>query len=251
MNIKVYWFVSLFATLALVAVACSPTTATVSDEDPAQGAVSSETDSEEDAAPATDIPVDAGSSAGATIDVPDDVELIEGGEPPRSAEQEFETDFTRTTVLFSEILSGGPPKDGIPAVDDPKYISTSEADEWLKDVEPIALVEINGQARAFPIQILIWHEIVNAEVGGQPVSVTFCPLCNTAIAFNRELDSLVMDFGTTGRLRFSNLVMYDRQTETWWQQATGEAIIGEQVGKQLEYLPLSMISWQQFKDNYP
>ena len=169
----------------------------------------------------------------------------------RGADSEFSTDFSLSTVAFSEILSGGPPKDGIPAVNSPKYVSVSEADAWLEDVEPIALVEINGEARAFPIQILMWHEIANAEVGGQAVSVTFCPLCNTAIAFNRELDGLVMDFGTSGRLRFSNLIMYDRQTETWWQQATGEAIVGEQVGKQLEFLPISMIAWQQFKENFP
>ncbi|KAA3643348.1 MAG: DUF3179 domain-containing protein [Chloroflexi bacterium] len=177
--------------------------------------------------------------------------LVENpGEPPRGAESEFATDFTLSTVQFSDILSGGPPKDGIPAVDKPQYISVSEADEWLDDVEPIAVVEVNGEARAFPIQVLMWHEIANAEVGGQAVSVTFCPLCNTAIAFNRELDGLVMDFGTSGRLRFSNLIMYDRQTETWWQQATGEAIVGEQVGKQLEFLPMAMISWLDFKENY-
>ena len=178
--------------------------------------------------------------------------LIENpGDLPRGAESEFNTDFTLSTIQFSDILSGGPPKDGIPAVDNPNYVSVSEADEWLDDLEPIATVEVNGETRAFPIQILMWHEIANVEVGGQPVSVTFCPLCNTAIAFNRELDGLVMDFGTSGRLRFSNLIMYDRQTHTWWQQATGEAIIGEQVTKQLEFLPISMISWLDFKENFP
>ena len=160
---------------------------------------------------------------------------------------------TLRSVQYSSVISFpvDTPKDGIPAVDNPNYVSVSEANEWLDDLEPIATVEVNGETRAFPIQILMWHEIANVEVGGQPVSVTFCPLCNTAIAFNRELDGLVMDFGTSGRLRFSNLIMYDRQTHTWWQQATGEAIIGEQVTKQLEFLPISMISWLDFKENFP
>ena len=109
----------------------------------------------------------------------------------------------------------------------------------------------SAMTRAYPIQILIWHEIVNDTVGGEPLIVTFCPLCNTAIAFKRTFDGQVFDFGTTGRLRYSNLIMYDRQTETWWQQATGDAIAGEHTGAQLEFYPASMISWSDFKDLYP
>jgi hypothetical protein len=97
----------------------------------------------------------------------------------------------------------------------------------------------------------MWHEIVNDTLNEVPVTVTFCPLCNTGIAFERTLDGQVLDFGTTGRLRFSNLIMYDRQTETWWQQATGEGIAGEHTGRQLTFLPASMISWEAFKASYP
>jgi len=112
-------------------------------------------------------------------------------------------------------------------------------------------LEINGAARAYPLAILMWHEIVNDTLGGVPVVVTFCPLCNTALVFERELDGTVHDFGTTGNLRFSDLVMYDRQTETWWQQATGEAIVGELTGTRLVFLPAQIVSLAQFAAEHP
>ncbi len=170
---------------------------------------------------------------------------------PDGAPAEFKTDFSKHSVPYSEIFSGGPPKDGIPAIDDPKFVSVTEADAWLKPVEPVILLQIDDDARAYPIQILIWHEIANDLVGGVPVAVTFCPLCNTAIVFERKIDGRVLDFGTTGRLRYSNLIMYDRQTESWWQQAEGNAIAGEYTGKQLKFLPASIIAWSDFKTNYP
>jgi hypothetical protein len=108
-----------------------------------------------------------------------------------------------------------------------------------------------GEARAYPLQILTWHEIVNDEVGGTPVSVTFCPLCNTAIAFDRRLEGRVLDFGTTGNLRHSDLVMWDRQTESWWQQVTGEAIIGELTGQKLTELPAEIVAWEEFRTGHP
>lgn len=172
-------------------------------------------------------------------------------EIPRGAEREFSTDFSKSSVDFSEIISGGPPKDGIPAIDRPRFVSTREADEWLEDVEPVVLFEHNGEVKAYPIQILMWHEIVNDKVGGDPVAVTFCPLCNTAIAFLSKVDGQTTTFGTTGRLRYSNLIMYDRLTETWWQQASGKAIVGKMTGSQLEFLPASIISWEQFKQSHP
>ena len=177
--------------------------------------------------------------------------LLANEPPPAGAESEFETDFSKHTVPYSEILSGGPPKDGIPAIDSPKHVSVSEADEWLEPVEPVVLVRVGEEARAYPIQILMWHEIVNDSLGGKPLMVSFCPLCNTAIAFEREFDGQIFDFGTTGRLRYSNLIMYDRQTETWWQQATGEAIAGEYARAQLAFYPASIVSWADFKAAYP
>lgn len=179
--------------------------------------------------------------------------------PPARAESEFETDFSKHSVPYGEILSGGPPKDGIPALSDPRFVSVSEAETWLKPAEPVILVQVGDEAKAYPIQILIWHEIANDTVGGEPLVVTFCPLCNTAIAFKRTVDpstgsgqgGQVLDFGTTGRLRYSNLIMYDRRTETWWQQATGEAIAGELTGMHLEFYPAAIISWGDFKASNP
>ena len=177
--------------------------------------------------------------------------LLPEEQPPARAPSEFTTDFSKHSVPYSEILSGGPPKDGIPAINAPKFQSVNEANEWLRDREPVVIAQVGDDARAYPIQILIWHEIVNDTIGGEPLLVTFCPLCNTAIAFKRTFNGQVLDFGTTGRLRYSNLIMYDRQTETWWQQATGDAIAGEHTGAQLEFYPASMISWSDFKDLYP
>lgn len=178
-------------------------------------------------------------------------ELLPNEPPPSGAEGQFSTDFSKHTIPYSDVLSGGPPKDGIPAIDDPKFTSVTEADEFLEDLEPVIFLQIGEDARAYPLQVLTWHEIVNDVVGSTPVTVTFCPLCNTAIAFERQFDDLVLDFGTTGRLRFSNLIMYDRQTETWWQQATGEGIAGEFAGRQLTFLPASIIGWGEFKESFP
>jgi hypothetical protein len=172
-------------------------------------------------------------------------------EPPEGAATEFATDFTRHSVPYSEILSGGPPKDGIPAIDEPRFVGVVEANAWLEPREPVILLQVEDDVRAYPIQIIMWHEIVNDTVSGVPVVVTFCPLCNTAIAFERTVDGRDLDFGTTGRLRFSNLVMYDRQTESWWQQATGDAIAGELTGNQLESLPAPIVSWEDFRSAHP
>jgi thiol-disulfide isomerase/thioredoxin len=177
--------------------------------------------------------------------------LLPTEDPPPGAESQFSTDFDKHSIPYSEILSGGPPKDGIPAIDEPQFVTVDAADDWLEAQEPVVLVQIEDDAHAYPVQILMWHEIVNSTVGQVPVSVTYCPLCNTAIVFERILDGQVLDFGTTGRLRNSNLIMYDRQTETWWQQATGESIVGEYTGRQLAFVPASIISWTDFKTTYP
>ncbi len=162
-----------------------------------------------------------------------------------------DTDFEKTTIDLSEIMSGGPPKDGIPAVDEPKFQSVADADAWLDDKEPVIVVRTANAARAYPVQILIWHEIVNDELGGIPLAVTFCPLCNAAIVFDRRVGAQVLDFGTTGRLRKSDLVMYDRQTESWWQQFTGTAIVGKLTGTELTQYPASIVAYADFKAAYP
>ena len=159
----------------------------------------------------------------------------------------WETDFSRHSVPYSEIISGGPPRDGIPPIDSPKFVSPQEADGWLAGQEPVIALEIDGDARAYPLQIMTWHEIVNDMVGDAPVTVTFCPLCNSAVAFDRRLDGVTYNFGTSGNLRNSDLIMWDRQTESWWQQLTGEAIVGELTGKVLTFLPAQIVSWEDFK----
>ncbi len=160
------------------------------------------------------------------------------------------TDFTRAAADLSEILSGGPPKDGIPAIDDPVFVPVAAVTD-LTDQEPVIALEIGGDARAYPLRVLTWHEIVNDVVGGLPVAVTYCPLCNASIVFGRRVGDQVLDFGTTGKLRHSDLVMYDRQTESWWQQFSGEAIVGELTGARLEMLPSRLDSWSRFKARAP
>jgi len=160
------------------------------------------------------------------------------------------TDFSKRSIDLKEILSGGPPKDGIPSIDRPKFVSVAEAKE-LTGTDPVIGLVINGDARAYPLRILTWHEIVNDTVGGVPVTVTFCPLCNSSIAFDRRLDGRVLDFGTTGKLRNSDMVMYDRQTESWWQQFLGQGIVGEMTGKSLKMLPSRLESFARFKGRAP
>jgi hypothetical protein len=132
-------------------------------------------------------------------------------------------------------------------LDNPAFESVGEADSWLANEDPVAVVRVGDHAKVYPLQILIWHEIVNDEVGGVPLTVTFCPLCNTTLAFLRDFDGQVLDFGTTGRLRHSDMVMYDRQTETWWQQATGEGIVGTYAGRKLTFYPAPVLSWKDVK----
>jgi hypothetical protein len=170
---------------------------------------------------------------------------------PAGASEEFTTDFAQHNVPLDEFMSGGPPKDGIPAIDDPRFVSVAEADSSLDPGEPVAVLEVDGEAHAYPIQILVWHEIANDEIAGKAVSVTYCPLCNSTVAFSREVGGRVLDFGTTGRLRNSDLVMYDRQTESWWQQLTGEAVVGELTGTKLEVLPSQILSWEEVQRVHP
>lgn len=169
----------------------------------------------------------------------------------RSLTSSWGTNWERHTIDYSEILSGGPPRDGIPSIDNPQFVSPDEAGDWLADNEPVIFLEVNGDARAYPLQILTWHEIVNDTVGDVPVTITFCPLCNSAIVFDRRVDGDVYEFGTSGLLRNSDLIMYDRTTESLWQQFTGEAIVGDKVGTTLTFIPSSLVSFADFKAAHP
>jgi hypothetical protein len=169
----------------------------------------------------------------------------------RAATGDWKTNWNRHTIQYDELLFGGPSRDVIPSIDAPKFISPAEAEAWLADNEPVIALEIDGDARAYPLQILIWHEIVNDVVGDVPVIVTFCPLCNATIVFDRRLDGTVYEFGTSGLLRNSDLVMYDRTTESLWQQFTGEGIVGDLAGAQLTFLPSSIVSFADFREAHP
>lgn len=161
------------------------------------------------------------------------------------------TDFSRSTVDLGDILSGGPPRDGIPPIDDPAFLPVEQAAKDLDPQEPVVSLIVNATARAYPLRVLMWHEIVNDTVGEIPVAVTYCPLCNTSIVFDRRVGGRVLDFGTTGKLRHSDLVMYDRQTESWWQQFGGEAIIGALVGTRLPVLASRLESVEAFRARAP
>ncbi len=171
--------------------------------------------------------------------------------PPSALDDMFNASFPPPLIPPEEVLSGGPPPDGIPAIDDPKFAPIDEID-FIADNEPVLVLDIDGDVRAYPIQIMIWHEIANDVVGGIPVTVSFCPLCNSAVAFKRtQPDGTVLDFGTSGRLYFSSLVMYDRQTETLWTHFDGTAVIGVLTGTVLEKIPLSTVSYRDFREAHP
>lgn len=163
--------------------------------------------------------------------------------------ENWKTDFSKISVPLHEIQSGGPSKDGIPAIDEPKFVTIDAA--TIKDNEPVIGFSHNGEAKAYPLSVLMWHEIANDIVGGHPFAVTYCPLCNAAIVFDAQFEGKRLDFGTTGRLRNSDLLMYDRQTESWWQQFSGEALIGEHIGKKLKIVPSRLESFAEFKKRNP
>ena len=163
----------------------------------------------------------------------------------------WQTNFDISVVPFGDILSGGVARDVIPPIDAPKFVAAAEADAWLNDREPVVAYGNNGEVRAYPLQILTWHEIANDVVGGRPVAVTFCPLCNSSLVFDREVLGATMRFGVSGNLRNSDLIMWDDITESWWQQLTGEAIVGDLAGYALEPLPAQLIGYGEFKASFP
>src|SRR5262249_1053708 len=161
------------------------------------------------------------------------------------------TDTSKTLVPLEDIISGGPPPDGIPAIDRPAFVKPADAVAWLVPKEPVLALEIKGDARAYPLQILMWHEIVNDVVGGVPVTVTFCPLCNSGIVFERVVNGTTLDFGTSGKLYKSDLVMYDRQSHSLWAQMEGRAIVGTYAGTRLKLIPANTISFEDWRATHP
>jgi hypothetical protein len=162
----------------------------------------------------------------------------------------METDGVKHLIPLDKIKGGGPPKDGIPSIDNPVFVDVSDS-RFVSNSDTVIGLEINGEAKAYPLFILVWHEIVNDSVGGVPVSVTYCPLCYTNQVFERVIDGNEVEFGTSGKLYNSNLLMYDRLTESYWSQALGMAVKGELSGHQLNLIPFDVITWGDWKTLHP
>lgn len=183
-----------------------------------------------------------GSTAGteaASANAPSHLPLVEN----------WSTDWSRASINLGELKGGGPGRDGIPPLEYPKWISVDEA--RLGADEPVILFESGGEARAYPLRILLWHEIINDDVAGVPIAVTFCPLTHSVLVFDRRVGSSTLSFGVSGLLRKSNLVMWDRETESLWQQFVGEAIVGSRTGERLRPLPASLIPFSKFRSDHP
>jgi hypothetical protein len=183
---------------------------------------------------------------------PTSITITAGGNTNSAASATAE-EKEKSIVPLDQIVGGGPPPDGIPSIDNPKFISVQEASKFLEDSELVLGLNINGDIRAYPLQILVWHEIVNDEIGSIPVAVTYCPLCFTNQVFNRTIDDgqEVVEFGTSGKLYNSNLVMYDRTSKSLWSQAMAEGIVGKYAGTKLERVPFDVAYWKEWKQLYP
>lgn len=176
--------------------------------------------------------------------------IVAVGAAPGRADS-LKTDRSRALVPLEDIVSGGPPPDGIPAIDRPAFVTVEAARAWLRPQEPVLALEVDGDARAYPLQILVWHEIVNDTVGGTAVAVTYCPLCNSGLVFERVVEGTTLDFGTSGQLYKSDLVMYDRQTHSLWAQMEGRAIVGALAGTRLRLVPANTIAFEDWTAIHP
>ena len=161
----------------------------------------------------------------------------------------METNGVKHLIPLDKIKGGGPPKDGIPSIDNPVFAEIQDS-QFMSDSDTVIGLYINGEARAYPLFILVWHEIVNDTVGGVPVAVTYCPLCYTNQVFERVIDGQEVEFGTSGKLYNSNLLMYDRLTDSYWSQALGLAVKGELTGHELNLVPFDVITWGDWKELY-
>ncbi|MEN8238391.1 MAG: DUF3179 domain-containing protein [Actinomycetota bacterium] len=170
---------------------------------------------------------------------------------PSALRDVFDDAFVEPLIDPRDLLIGGPPPDGIPSIDAPIFLDVAEHLEILPPTEPVIALEINGDARAYPVRALVWHEIVNDTVGGVPVVITYCPLCNSAAAFDRRVAGAPTTFGTSGMLYHSALVMYDRATESLWTHFDGTSVIGLLTGVVLEEYPSPLLAWSDFRAAYP
>ncbi len=159
-------------------------------------------------------------------------------------------DVSNSLIPKEKIFSGGPPKDGIPAILNPKFESASEA-SWLKSTDLVTGVEIEGVFKAYPLRILVWHEAVNDKVGNKPIMVSYCPLCGSTLIFDREVDSEELTFGISGLLYHSDVLFYDHQNLSLWSQLEMKAISGPKAGTEMEVLPSVLATWSEWKKKHP
>lgn len=224
--------------LAVVAGACGS-----SSNDVAEGAAEVGATTDADALPAPWIEAD-----------PEPVDQISGDPEDESVERALSNrdheSFPPALVDISDIRSGGPPPDGIPPIDEPLFLPAGAVD-FLEANDPVLLVEVEGEARVYPIQIMTWHELVNDTIAGVPITVSYCPLCNSALTYRRELDGRTLDFGTSGSLYNSSLVMYDRQTGSLWTHYDGRGIVGALAGAELDLIPTSTVAWAEIVRERP
>ncbi len=160
-------------------------------------------------------------------------------------------DGTRHVIRLDEIQAGGPPKNGIPALDHPTFVSASEAERSLKDQDIILGVESRGAAKAYPVRILNWHEVVNDDVGEQPVLISWCPLCGSGLVYDPRANGRRHTFAVSGLLYRQNLLFFDYETESLWSQLRGGAVAGPLAGTSLRLLPVTMTTWQNWKAEHP
>lgn len=179
-----------------------------------------------------------------------DAEAAQAADAASIRQDAWRTDFTRVTIDLREVRSAGVRDAGL-AVTAPRYETVGQADAWLSGVEPVQVVEAGGRARAYPLRLMLRHEAVNDELGGRPLLVTYSPLTNTARAFERRVGVSAPTFRASAALRFNNRVLYDEATESWWQQATGEAVAGELAGVRLRQVPSPVMSWADFARAHP
>jgi len=184
-------------------------------------------------------------------DVHEEVAMENRAEISSDADVMVDKDGRKYLIDPNKILSGGPPMDGIPSIDNPKYVSVSDADEWIEDNELVLALIYKGVKRVYPLQIMVWHEIVNDFVAEDPILITYCPLCGSGIAYERKINGETVEFGTSGKLYNSNLVMYDRKTESYWTQIDGQAIVGELTGMELDAVSIDTVVWRDWKNVHP
>jgi hypothetical protein len=159
-------------------------------------------------------------------------------------------DLSRSSIDPAAILSGGPPRDGIPAIDRPQFVTTHQVD-FLRDDDIVIGLVRGDTARAYPLRILVWHEVVNDVIGDTPVAVTYCPLCGTGMVFDRQTGETERTFGVSGLLYQSNVLLYDRESESLWSQLAMRAVSGSAVGQELAWLPSEHLTWRAWRKNHP